>query len=151
MLAKVLFIPICYYPCSLPSLSQLSPLSPLVRFNPSVGILDGHTRPGPGGQASGGRFNPSVGILGGHTPHESEQPLPQFASFNPSVGILGGHTRAARAKAAGPRPPFQSLSRDSWWSHMKVNSTTTPSIRSFNPSVGILGGHTIAAKLESRH
>jgi len=69
--------------------------------------LDSPARPG---------FNPSVGILGGHTmtalvrePRSSPVSIPQsgflvvtpsasipdsftFKSFNPSVGILGGHT-----------------------------------------------------------
>jgi hypothetical protein len=60
-------------------------------------------------------FNPSVGILGGHTIEFAPHTLALF-SFNPSVGILGGHTTALVVHVEG-FCKFQSLSRDSWWSH----------------------------------
>jgi hypothetical protein len=60
-------------------------------FNPSVGILGGHTKGQKWIGETSRRFNPSVGILGGHTCPES-QARPPMPCFNPSVGILGGHT-----------------------------------------------------------
>ena len=38
--------------------------------------------------------------------------------------------------------PFQSLSRDSWWSNQEHQCRYEQSQESFNPSVGILGGQT---------
>jgi hypothetical protein len=85
-------------------------------FNPSVGILDGHTNRNGRAQLlavlvsipqSGflmvthrraswrprrtGCFNPSVGILDGHTGQLIGHIIP-LNCFNPSVGILDGHT-----------------------------------------------------------
>ena len=37
---------------------------------------------------------------------------------------------------------FQSLSRDSWWSHQARYDAERGTAARFNPSVGILGGHT---------
>jgi hypothetical protein len=50
------------------------------------------------------------------TPGGSELLQPTHLGFNPSVGILGGHTRRAWTYRRLTMP-FQSLSRDSWWSH----------------------------------
>jgi len=63
------------------------------------------------------------------------------AGFNPSVGILGGHTAEASRHCLGTAK-FQSLSRDSWWSHPRHSASRPQPRKSFNPSVGILGGHT---------
>ena len=64
------------------------------------------------------------------------------SGFNPSVGILGGHTSPG-AVSLVMDALFQSLSRDSWWSHYENMIMMQNDIRmGFNPSVGILGGHT---------
>jgi hypothetical protein len=65
----------------------------------------------------------------------------RYPSFNPSVGILGGHTWM-RHRAGGLCWMFQSLSRDSWWSHPIRRCGACGHGWCFNPSVGILGGHT---------
>jgi hypothetical protein len=135
-------------------------------FNPSVGILGGHTRHTR--LSSQGRklcFNPSVGILGGHTPELMFQGIcPENVSI-PQSGFLVV-TPSANASFEGIQKLFQSLSRDSWWSHLVLRFerqgmarvsipqsgflvvtrfclTSMPMrLKCFNPSVGILGGHT---------
>jgi hypothetical protein len=107
---------------------------------PQSGFLVVTLEDGPGRCGRALCFNPSVGILGGHTqaPH-ADRPTPLgvsipqsgflvvtpgndndqngcFLGFNPSVGILGGHTIVASLVFAAMYQ-FQSLSRDSWWSH----------------------------------
>ena len=109
-------------------------------FNPSVGILGGHTCD----RAAVVDLTPVVSIpqsgflvvtleSGLNTCNFLRVSIPQSGflvvtplgsasivflsgSFNPSVGILGGHTRLGRGVPFYERL-FQSLSRDSWWSH----------------------------------
>ena len=112
-----------------------------IGFNPSVGILGGHTKTLHNDDSMQTSFNPSVGILGGHTLLLRYWGWVDLTSFNPSVGILGGHTTNAFVSTwhyDGVSIPqsgflvvtpnlfqnpirtlllFQSLSRDSWWSH----------------------------------
>jgi len=56
------------------------------RFNPSVGILGGHTRAGTGATRQRRSFNPSVGILGGHT---QDDPPTFYALANVSIPQSG--------------------------------------------------------------
>ena len=75
---------------------------------------------------------------------------PRILSFNPSVGILGGHTLQQQHDDVIDEL-FQSLSRDSWWSHKHGCACPSSRSRSFNPSVGILGGHTEGNPMWSQH
>jgi hypothetical protein len=91
------------------------------------------------------RFNPSVGILGGHT-----SSLPPSVSAMKVVSIPQSGFLVVTPGTIGWWPGgwarFQSLSRDSWWSHMVLLMSLGWSTSSFNPSVGILGGHTRGGK-----
>jgi hypothetical protein len=114
---------------------------PRQSFNPSVGILGGHTREGDVVQAHEAAFQSLSRDSWWSHPIFWKLGDTKSIGFNPSVGILGGHTRGS-AKGCedtsrvsipqsgflvvtpAPRSPknlscskFQSLSRDSWWSH----------------------------------
>ena len=88
-----------------------------------------------------GGFNPSVGILGGQTRYEVQRPTGVLEVSIPQSGFLVVKPESCRLRYRRV-DQFQSLSRDSWWSNLKVVSPSFASSRSFNPSVGILGGQT---------
>ena len=138
----------------------------LVSFNPSVGILGGHTQAAANVDRGAGVVSiPQSGFLvvtpdaawcmddfGGGFQSLSRDSWWSHLNWVEVSWWLATFQSLSRDSwwshlglepdVAACDPGFQSLSRDSWWSHPPLHSPPSASDLCFNPSVGILGGHT---------